>query len=347
MMRVQHRNEDDSKASTSAVPSCFYYDDSIRASADHLPQSVHSLVSKQLSLSVMSPYSSISRDQLAVHQPLQRFSMDRGVTYTSLGPTLEPPYGTHCSDIGYPTVQRITSNTTSSKEAKTGLHHHRVKPESPDSSEEGSSMPDTGLDLAKRASQLVDSSSNSQDNCIDWKPEQVVCICNTHFQSGDMFKLSKFLESLPKDCHHLQDEVVLRARAKVAFEKEHYKELFELLENHKFSPVYHAELQKLWFSAHYKEAEKLKARDLGAVDKYRLRKKHPLPPGIWDGEEYVYCFKTKSRDALKNAYKNNKYPSPEDKKELARVTGLTNTQVSNWFKNRRQRDRNPGSPSQR
>lgn len=42
-----------------------------------------------------------------------------------------------------------------------------------------------------------------------------------------------------------------------------------------------------------------------------------------------------------------RYPTPEEKKMLAKKTGLTLTQVSNWFKNRRQRDRTgvpfPGS----
>lgn len=39
----------------------------------------------------------------------------------------------------------------------------------------------------------------------------------------------------------------------------------------------------------------------------------------------------------------NRYPTPEEKKMLAKKTGLTLTQVSNWFKNRRQRDRTPQS----
>jgi hypothetical protein len=43
----------------------------------------------------------------------------------------------------------------------------------------------------------------------------------------------------------------------------------------------------------------------GAVDKYRLRRKHPLPRTIWDGEETVYCFKEKSRNSLKETYKVN------------------------------------------
>ena len=44
----------------------------------------------------------------------------------------------------------------------------------------------------------------------------------------------------------------------------------------------------------------------GAVDKYRLRRKYPLPRTIWDGEETVYCFKEKSRNSLKEMYKHNR-----------------------------------------
>lgn len=85
----------------------------------------------------------------------------------------------------------------------------------------------------------------------------------------------------------------------------------------------------------------MRNRQLGAVDKYRLRRKYPLPKTIWDGEETIYCFKEKSRAALKDCYKQNRYPTPDEKRTLAKKTGLTLTQVSNWFKNRRQRDRTP------
>jgi len=73
--------------------------------------------------------------------------------------------------------------------------------------------------------------------------------------------------------------------------------------------------------------------------KYRVRRKFPLPRTIWDGEETSYCFKEKSRTILRDWYQHNPYPSPREKRELAEATGLTTTQVSNWFKNRRQRDR--------
>jgi len=94
-----------------------------------------------------------------------------------------------------------------------------------------------------------------------------------------------------------------------------------------------------WMQAHYAEAEKARGRPLGAVGKYRVRRKFPLPRTIWDGEETSYCFKEKSRTALRQWYSHNPYPSPREKKDLAELTGLTTTQVSNWFKNRRQRDR--------
>ncbi|CAI4224659.1 unnamed protein product [Auanema sp. JU1783] len=98
-------------------------------------------------------------------------------------------------------------------------------------------------------------------------------------------------------------------------------------------------LQELWLKAHYNEAEKIRGRELGAVGKYRIRRKYPLPRTIWDGEETSYCFREKSRHLLRDWYTRNPYPSPKEKKDLAQQTHLTVTQVSNWFKNRRQRDR--------
>ena len=91
----------------------------------------------------------------------------------------------------------------------------------------------------------------------------------------------------------------------------------------------------------------MRNRALGAVDKYRLRRKYPLPKTIWDGEETIYCFKEKSRAALKDCYRQNRYPTPDEKRTLAKKTGLTLTQVSNWFKNRRQRDRTPPQQQRR
>lgn len=176
---------------------------------------------------------------------------------------------------------------------------------------------------------------------LSFSSEQVACMCEALQQAGDVERLARFLWSLPPNQLLRGHESVLRARALVAFHRGAYHELYAILESQNFDLRHHNQLQQMWFKAHYREAEKIRGRPLGAVDKYRLRKKYPLPKTIWDGEETVYCFKEKSRNALKESYERNRYPTPDEKRCLAKRTGLTLTQVSNWFKNRRQRDRTP------
>lgn len=179
-----------------------------------------------------------------------------------------------------------------------------------------------------------------QKSARTFSTDQVSCLCEALLQSGNVDRLWRFLSTIPPSSDLLRgNETLLKARALVAFHREEFKELYGILESFAFQPSNHGFLQDLYLRARYKEAERSRGRCLGAVDKYRLRKKFPLPKTIWDGEETVYCFKEKSRNALKECYKNNRYPNPEEKKNLAKVTGLSLTQVSNWFKNRRQRDR--------
>ncbi|XP_016132431.1 homeobox protein SIX4a [Sinocyclocheilus grahami] len=184
-------------------------------------------------------------------------------------------------------------------------------------------------------------SSAATATSLAFSPEQVACVCEALQQGGNVDRLARFLWSLPQSDLLRGNESILRAQALVAFHQARYQELYSILESHSFSPSCHSALQDLWYKGRYTEAEKARGRPLGAVDKYRLRRKFPLPRTIWDGEETVYCFKERSRNALKDLYKQNRYPSPAEKRNLAKITGLSLTQVSNWFKNRRQRDRNP------
>uniref|UniRef100_A0A8C0U7G6 SIX homeobox 6 n=1 Tax=Cyanistes caeruleus TaxID=156563 RepID=A0A8C0U7G6_CYACU len=178
---------------------------------------------------------------------------------------------------------------------------------------------------------------------LNFSPQQVAGVCETLEESGDIERLGRFLWSLPvapAACEALnKNESVLRARAIVAFHTGNYRELYHILENHKFTKESHSKLQALWLEAHYQEAEKLRGRPLGPVDKYRVRKKFPLPRTIWDGEQKTHCFKERTRHLLREWYLQDPYPNPSKKRELAQATGLTPTQVGNWFKNRRQRDR--------
>ncbi|XP_060656731.1 protein Optix [Drosophila nasuta] len=172
---------------------------------------------------------------------------------------------------------------------------------------------------------------------------QVEIVCKTLEDSGDIERLARFLWSLPVALPNMHEilncEAVLRARAVVAYHVGNFRDLYAIIENHKFTKASYGKLQAMWLEAHYIEAEKLRGRSLGPVDKYRVRKKFPLPPTIWDGEQKTHCFKERTRSLLREWYLQDPYPNPTKKRELAKATGLNPTQVGNWFKNRRQRDR--------
>ncbi len=178
---------------------------------------------------------------------------------------------------------------------------------------------------------------------LHFTPAQVAQVCETLEESGDIERLGRFLWSLPVNPTAMETlnkhESVLRARALVAFHTGNFKDLYHITESFKFKKESHAKLQAMWLEAHYQEAERLRGRPLGPVDKYRVRKKFPLPRTIWDGEQKTHCFKERTRNLLREWYLQDPYPNPTKKRELANATGLTPTQVGNWFKNRRQRDR--------
>ena len=178
---------------------------------------------------------------------------------------------------------------------------------------------------------------------ISFTAGQVAAVCETLEESGDIGRLERFLWSLPVAHANIAQlykcEPFLRAKALVAYHNCNYRELYQILESNKFSKGSHQKLQAMWLEAHYAEAEKLRGRALGPVDKYRVRKKFPMPRTIWDGEQKTHCFKERTRSLLREWYLQDPYPNPTKKRELAQATGLTATQVGNWFKNRRQRDR--------
>uniref|UniRef100_A0A1I8F835 Homeobox domain-containing protein n=1 Tax=Macrostomum lignano TaxID=282301 RepID=A0A1I8F835_9PLAT len=151
-------------------------------------------------------------------------------------------------------------------------------------------------------------------------PPRVGRVCETLEESGDIERLGRFLWSLP--ANPLLWEAL--------------NPCYHLMELHHFGKESHAKLQTLWLEAHYLEAEKLRAARFGPVDKYRVRKKYPMPRTIWDGEQKTHCFKERTRGF---AARVDPYPNPAKKRGAGLGTGLTPTQVGNWFKNRRQRDR--------
>ncbi|XP_057316353.1 homeobox protein SIX6-like [Hydractinia symbiolongicarpus] len=186
-------------------------------------------------------------------------------------------------------------------------------------------------------------STTPSGGSLPFSAEQISKVCETLEECGDVDRLSRFLWSLPNnpEVRNLinSNETILRSRAVVAFHNSHFHELYYILEHFRFNKKSHSKLQAIWLEAHYLEAERLRGRSLGPVDKYRVRKRFPLPRTIWDGEQKTHCFKERTRKLLREFYLQDPYPSPSKKRDLADATRLTPTQVGNWFKNRRQRDR--------
>lgn len=92
---------------------------------------------------------------------------------------------------------------------------------------------------------------------FNFQPTQVAQVCETLEESGDIDRLGRFLWSLPVNpavCEALnKNESILRARALVAFHCGNYRELYHILESHKFTKASHAKLQAMWLEAHYQE----------------------------------------------------------------------------------------------
>ena len=86
---------------------------------------------------------------------------------------------------------------------------------------------------------------------------KVAAVCETLEESGDIERLGRFLWSLPVAHPNVEElnksESVLRARAIVAFHLGNFREMYNILENNKFSNKSdsHAKLQTLWLEAHY------------------------------------------------------------------------------------------------
>uniref|UniRef100_A0A914MNF0 Homeobox domain-containing protein n=1 Tax=Meloidogyne incognita TaxID=6306 RepID=A0A914MNF0_MELIC len=164
---------------------------------------------------------------------------------------------------------------------------------------------------------------NSSWSCEGFNQEQINFVCQCLFQWDEGERLVKFL----------------KAYLFVLFHNRQFEAFFKVISESKFEVSHHSDLVKLWYNAKYEEDRNKKLKELVPVDKYRIRKKNPPPRSIWDGDELIYSFRKGARELLKEYYNQNIYPNSEEKRELERKTGLTDTQIQNWFKNRRQRSK--------
>lgn len=87
-------------------------------------------------------------------------------------------------------------------------------------------------------------------------------MCERLEEANDVQQLARLLFSIPRPLaiKLAQCESILRAWALVYFHTGNFKELYAILENHKFTQNSHTKLQAMWQEAHYQEAEKIRGR---------------------------------------------------------------------------------------
>uniref|UniRef100_A0A915DU16 Homeobox protein SIX1 N-terminal SD domain-containing protein n=1 Tax=Ditylenchus dipsaci TaxID=166011 RepID=A0A915DU16_9BILA len=116
--------------------------------------------------------------------------------------------------------------------------------------------------------------------------DQVDFICEALYlwRDGDrlihLFRLDPSLfVCLNSGCS--QSPAILRAYMFALY----HSTIFRVMSENRFDSMYHPELTELWYEARYAEDQMRKHKKLGPVDKYRIRKKIPPPPSVWDGDE--------------------------------------------------------------
>ncbi|XP_053134049.1 homeobox protein SIX6-like [Hemicordylus capensis] len=169
-----------------------------------------------------------------------------------------------------------------------------------------------------------------------FSPSQVARVCEALQESGEFERLARFLWSLPPS-------LALRHHQGLSCAPTTCHEL-ELLGN----PLPSA----TWLAPYCGQAGAYHLETIGAhragnrfpghlADRSPTRKELPGLPreSAQDREQKANGFKERTRNLLREWYLQDPYPNPSRKRHLAQATGLTPTQVGNWFKNRRQRDR--------
>lgn len=92
--------------------------------------------------------------------------------------------------------------------------------------------------------------------------------------------------------NHIQPSDIIRKSRVLLFMAEcNWDAAIREIESAPFNEDMHPEMERLLRKCQYSKEEAEKKRPLGAVDKYRLRKKKPLPRTIWDGSKSKYGFK--------------------------------------------------------
>ena len=130
-------------------------------------------------------------------------------------------------------------------------------------------------------------------------------------------------------------------------DRKQWQELKDYITDTCFPTSEHSLLQNLFYEAVYEMyKERRKLQTLTPPQRYKMRKSNPLPPTI---SSVLFSannhFDDKTKSILEAAFKKNRTPCPVTVAELSDDTGLSHKQIVNFFRLKRNRNKNSGGTS--
>ena len=188
-----------------------------------------------------------------------------------------------------------------------------------------------------------DSSSLDHFRSLDYTPPQLPNTYSAETQLYPAPAQPQQSQQYPESTQDVFDLIVensVLVTANDLLSQQQFSQVLHLLSSSSYPHRLHQDLQNLWLNTVYQQAShKRNGKHLNAVDRYRLRKRFPFPPTISNGDETFHLYKKSVRELLAHFFETNPYPSPAEKRTLAKQCELSYQQIGNFFKNKRGRNK--------
>lgn len=186
-------------------------------------------------------------------------------------------------------------------------------------------LPEMDQNFVKEVLEELEKSSTNDSNDL----KQLEQSCNDIFYSDmEDENKAKILEKfLVQTCKQkiCQSPMLLFYVAWTFHQFDQHKLVVKLCQEYEFPNYLHKIMQLLWDdSQEILEKIKKKKFQMNSVQRFRLRKKHPYPANIWNGDQIKYGLSTAGKQTLVDFYDNvSKKPTRKEKEILAKKIGIS------------------------
>nr|XP_054762052.1 homeobox protein SIX6-like [Lytechinus pictus] len=203
---------------------------------------------------------------------------------------------------------------------------------------ESTKMTERNIDVQRYMDALLYNISLDKYSPPDHTVISLACtVCKKLMEAGRWAEIDSLFEGVFAGFieHYREIELLLRVEIMNAKTKGNYQHACHLIEIGPFRDG--SDLIGVWDECIVEIQKKNLKRPLTSVSKYRIRERFPPPKSICpSGYRIKHSLSTSQRATLMNHFQNvTKFPKKEQKMELVDKTGLTKTQIHNWFSNRR------------